>query len=909
MSSAVLVTKLFVPTPRATLVPRAQLIQRLNEGLHRKLTLISAPAGFGKTTLLSEWANALERPVAWLSLDEGDNDPARFLTYLVAGLQTIAPTVGQDSLAAMQSAQPPAPESALVGLLNEVSALPDALVLVLDDYHAIDALAVDSALAFLLEHLPPQLHLVIATRQDPALPIARLRARGQLTELRAADLRFTAAEAAEYLNAVMGLRLSAAQIASLESRTEGWIAGLQLAALSMQGHEDAAGFIRGFAGDHRYIADYLVGEVLARQPEDVRSFLLQTAVLSRMNGPLCDALTGQESGSARLEALERGNFFVVPLDDKRHWYRYHHLFSEVLHTYLTEEQPDLVPILHRRASEWHERHGSPGDAIGHALAAEDFEHAADLVERTAPAMRRTRQETTLLAWLEALPDRIFQYRPVLSGTYAAALLAGGRLDDVEPRLRNAERWLPATSPGDLPPAEPPPGGMVVVDEDEFRRLPAALAVWRAGLALVQGNVSDTEKYARRALDLVPEDDRLQRGAAAALLGLAAWGKGDLDTAYRMYAEGTESLRRAGHISDVLGCSIALADIRITQGRLRDAMAIYESALRLGSEERGPVLRGTADMYVGMSELHREQGDLDAAARSLGKSQDLGASVGLPQHPYRWRVAMAHLRRAEGDLKDAVELLDEADRVYNNDFLPKVRPVAAMRTRVWLAQSRLSEASAWAQERGLSAEDELSYLREFEHITLARVLLAQYKGDRTHPSILRDALALLERLLRAAEQGRRTGHVIEILVLQALAHQAQGDIAAALVPLERAVGLAEPERYARIFLDEGPPMATLLQALARQGTAPNYVRQLLTGLRDGHDRTTPATQVLIEPLSDRELEVIRLLATELDGPDIARRLVVSLNTMRTHTKNIYSKLGVNNRREAVRRAQELELLSR
>src|SRR5947207_11412153 len=430
MPTPILTTKLYIPRLRPNAVIRLRLLGRLNEGLHRKLTLISAPAGFGKTTLVSAWVERIERPVAWLSPDKEDNDPARFLTYLVATLQTIAVTIGEGVLNALQSPQPPPPEAVLTALLNEIAAIPDHFILVLDDYHVLEAQPVDQALAYLVEHLPPQMHLVIATREDPDLPLARLRARGHLTELRATDLRFTASEAAAFLNQVMGLSLSTEDIAALEERTEGWIAGLQLAALSMQGHQDVPGFIRAFAGDHRYIVDYLVEEVLQRQPAPVRSFLLQTAILERLSGPLCDAVTGQEEGNARLEALERGNFFVVPLDDTRHWYRYHHLFAEVLSARLLAEQPDQVATLHRRASAWYEQHGSTADAIRHALAAEDFERAADLVELAVPAMARSRQEATVLGWLKALPDELVRARPVLSVHYAGALLLHGVLEGV-----------------------------------------------------------------------------------------------------------------------------------------------------------------------------------------------------------------------------------------------------------------------------------------------------------------------------------------------------------------------------------------------------------------------------------------------------------------------------------------------
>jgi LuxR family maltose regulon positive regulatory protein len=588
-----------------------------------------------------------------------------------------------------------------------------------------------------------------------------------LTELRATDLRFTPAEAAAFLTQVMGLSLSEEDIAALEERTEGWIAGLQLAALSMQGHQDIPNFIRAFAGDHRYILDYLVEEVLQRQPERVRSFLLQTAILDRLHGPLCDAVTGQEEGGARLEALDRGNFFVVPLDDRRQWYRYHHLFAEVLQAHVRAEQPDLLPLLHGRASAWYEQHGEAADAIRHALAAEDFARAAGLIERAVPETHRRRQEAMLLGWMGALPDELFHSRLVLSIHYAGALLQSGQRDGVEARLRDAERWLHTTA--DLP-AQPhtPSAEMIIADEAEFRRLPGWIAMYRAGQALALGHLAETVIYAQHVLDLVPEDDSFRRGAAAAMLGLAAWTSGDLEVAYRSYADGMASLQKAGNIADAIGGAITLADIRIVQGRLREAMRIYERGLQLATEQGEPMLRGTADMYVGMSEILREQNDLPAARQHLLRSQAQGEHTGFPQNPYRWRVAMVRLQAAQGDLNGALALLEEAERRYVSDFSPNVRPIAALVTRVWLAQGRLGEAFAWARERGLSAQDELSYLHEFEHITLARVLLAQYTSNRAGNALL-DAMGLLDRLLRAAEAGERTGSVIEILVLLSLAH--------------------------------------------------------------------------------------------------------------------------------------------
>ncbi|HEU5104072.1 MAG TPA: AAA family ATPase, partial [Roseiflexaceae bacterium] len=768
MSTPLLVTKLYIPPPRPNVVLRPRLSERLNEGLHRKLTLIAAPAGFGKTTLVSAWLALCGRPIVWLSLDEADSDPTRFLTYLVAALQTIAPTIGAGLLSALQSPQPPPAESMLTALLNEITTLPDHFVLILDDYHVLDATPVDQALTFLLEHLPPQMHLIITTREDPQLPLARLRVRDQMTELRAADLRFTRAEAAAFLKEVMDLDLSAEEVAALETRTEGWIAGLQLAALSMRGRDDIGHLVRAFAGDNRYIVDYLVEEVLQRQPERVRNFLLQTAILDRLHGPLCDAVTGQERGQAQLEALHRGNFFVVPLDDTRQWYRYHQLFADVLAAHLRAEQPDLLAALHRRASVWYEQHGSATDAIRHALAAADFERAAKLVELAVPVMRRTRQEATLRGWLKALPDELIRFRPVLSAVYAGVLLASGELEGVENRLRDAERWLDTTV---AMPARPdaPAGDIVVVDDEQFRLLPGAIAVWRAGQALARGDVAGTVQYARRALDLVPESDHLGRGGAVAFLGLASWASGDLEAAHRAYAEGMADVQRAGYISDAISGAIARADIRIAQGRLHEAMRIYRQALQLAAAQGDPLLRGTADLYVGMGELHREQNDLHAATQCLLSSQEQGERTGLPQNRSRWCVAMARIREAQGDLDGALDLLDEAERLYVRDFFPNVRPVAALKTRVWVAQGRLGDALGWARAQGLSAHDELSYLREFEHITLARLLLARATSERADSSIL-DAIGLLHRLLEAADEGGRTGSVIEILVLLSLAHQ-------------------------------------------------------------------------------------------------------------------------------------------
>jgi LuxR family maltose regulon positive regulatory protein len=910
-------TKLYLPMPRRRLVTRPRLSGRLSRGSDARLILISAPAGFGKTTLLTAWLAAMDtetRSVAWLSLDESDRQPATFWTYVITALQTAVPGIGADALTLLQSAQPPI-ETILAAVLNELAATPNAIDLVLDDYHLVDGPDLRAGMVFLLEHLPPHVHLVISSRADPLLPLARLRARGELVEVRAADLRFTPEEVAAYLNDVIGLDLTAQDIDALEGRTEGWIAALQLAALSMQGRTDIGAFIAGFAGDDRYIVDYLVEEVLQRQTQQVRTFLLRTCLLDRLNGALCDAVTGEPGGKATLESLDRANLFLVPLDDNRHWYRYHHLFADMLQAHLSDERAEEVIELHRRASQWYDQNGQPSPAVRHAVAAGDIERAADLVELAIPALQRNRQEATIRGWLDAIPYEVVRMRPVLAVGLIGALMAGNEFEGIEGRLRDAERWLePAIRESKVPQARSEE--MVVVDEQELTRLPGVIETYWAALALVGGDTSATLRHAQLAIDRAADEDHVVWASASALSGLALWGRGDLEAAHRAYSACVEGLLRAGHLSDVLGCSITLADIRITQGRLGEALRTFERALQLAQEAR-TVLRGTADMHVGVSQIACERGELQAATQYLLRSQELGEHTGLPQNPYRWRVAMARIRESQGDLAGALTLIDEAQRVYVGDFSPNVRPVPALRARVLAAQRRCGEALDWAREQNLSVDENLSYVREFEHVTLARVLLAQYASDGDTSS-LNEASRLLQRLLPAAVAGGRTGTVIEILVLQSLTHHAGGDTPGALAPLEQALTLAEPEGYVRVFVGEGRPMASLLTAVIRKRVGWDYVRRLLTTCDDddgtaqtatpGEPATNPS-RGLVEPLSERELDVLRLLATDLDGPDIARQLFVSVNTMRTHTRSIYAKLGVNSRRAAVSRAEELSLLSR
>ncbi|MGX1545499.1 LuxR C-terminal-related transcriptional regulator [Streptomyces adustus] len=911
MASPLIETKLYRPRLRQGVVARPRLGEFLSRGSKSRMTLVSAPAGFGKTTAVAEWlagAAVDGRSVAWLSLDARDSQPASFWTYLVTALQRAAPGVGAGALPLLQSART-AVETVLATVLNELGALTHPLDLILDDYHLADTPDIRAGMTFLLEHLPPQVHLVICTRADPALPLARLRARGELVEVRAADLRFTADETTAYLDGAVGLKLIATDIEALEQRTEGWIAALQLAALSLRGREDVSRFVAGFAGDDRYVVDYLVEEVLGRQSDDVRDFLLRTSVLNRLHGPLCDAVTGRRDGKAMLEVLDRANLFVDRLDDRRRWYRYHHLFADVLRTHLADEHPGEVASLHRRAGRWYADAGEPVPAVSHTLEAGDVDRAADLVELAIPALQRDRQEATICGWIKDLPDDIVRVRPVLAVGLVGALMTRGEFEGVEERLNGAERLL-----GDSE-QEHKASELVVADRGALARLPGAIEMYRSALALVRGDPSATVRHARRAIDRAAADDHVVRAAAAALSGLASWGSGDLDAAHASYSAAVEGLLRAGYVADVLGCSITLADIRITQGRLTDAQRTYERALRLAAEAPD-TLRGTADTYVGLSQIAWERGDAAAATAQLRRARELGEHAGLPQHPYRWRVVRARILDAEGDRAGALDLLDEAERVYTGDLSPNVRPVPATRARLQLTHGNLGEARDWARRQGLTTDDELSYVREYEHLTLARILLAAHRADPSG-SELATAAPFLRRLLTAAEAGGRTASVIEILVLQARVHDAHGDSGAAVAALERALTLAEPQGHVRVFVDDGPPVIALLTTVERQRPGWAYPRRLLdaahrigdpTGEEAGTTSAT-ARHELVEPLSERESEVLRLLASDLGGPDIARRLHVSLNTLRTHTRHIYTKLGVNNRREAVRVAAELDLISR
>jgi LuxR family maltose regulon positive regulatory protein len=934
-------TKLYIPPIRRELVSRPRLIQRLSAGLNGCLTLVSAPAGFGKTTLVSEWLHKVgaygDAPphVAWLSLDEGDNDTARFLAYLIAALRTVEADIGKGVLSALQSPQPPPTEVVLVSLINDVAAIPGSIILVLDDHHTIESSPVDDALAFLLERLPPQMHLVIATREDPHLPLARLRARGQLTELRASDLRFTSSEAAEFLNQAMGLDLSAEDIAALEERTEGWIAGLHLAALalqgtlSMQGRKDVSGFIQSFSGSHRYILDYLVEEVLERQSESVQTFLLQTAMLDRLTGPLCDAVcfgsaetpssseehavcfddaeapTGQDNGRAILEMLERANLFIVPLDNERCWYRYHQLFADLLRQRLGQTRHEQVPVLHQRASEWYKQHGFFDEAIEHALRGEDFEIAARVIEEHVDTAWERGEHTKLRRWLAALPvDTVFS-RPHLGIFHAWMLYTSGQQDAAEQSLQAVEQTL---EPGNECAAESTPREwwQQQTGHDEMK-LRGRAAVIRALMATYRSDAPGIILYARHALECLPEQDLAWRGAAAIALGDAHVFRGEYREAYQARAEALDASEAAGNAHLSMNVSLKQASNLRARGRLRQVVEICQQQWQI-AEERGLSQTAVVGWLLAIwGEVLAETNELDEALDLVRKGVELAEKVGYVAVLGWSYLYLTRVLYSRGDLDGAEEAIEKMATMTRRSDLPPwfASLMAAWQARIWLAQDRLETASQWVGELGLDVDGELSFLREIEYVALARILIAQGR--------LQQASRLLQRLNKPAEAGGRTTSLIEILSLQALAFRAGVDTAGAMTALERALTLAEPGGFIRIFVDEGPPMARLLYEALSRGIAPDYVRRLLAAFPNVEleqpESTKPQVSEaeLIEPLSERELEVLQLIAEGLTNPEIASRLFVSLNTVKAHTRNIYGKLGVHNRTEAVTKARALGVL--
>jgi LuxR family maltose regulon positive regulatory protein len=929
METPLLQTKLYIPPIRPELVPRSRLIERLNDGLQRKLTLVSAPAGFGKTTLVSDWLRHLDIPAAWFSLDEADNDPVRFLIYYVAALHTIevqqtpASKIGEEVLGMLQSPQPPPTEAILTTLLNQIAALPVRIVLILDDYHLIEAQPIHDALNFLLEHLPPHtgpggqrqgMHLVIATREDPPLSLARLRARGELIELRAADLRFTSAETAEFLNQMMGLNLSAKDIAALETRTEGWVAGLQLAAFSMQGHKNATSLIKSFTGSHRFVLDYLIEEVLDQQPEDIQTFLLQTAILDRLTGSLCDAVcavetaTGQGNGQQTLEMLEQANLFIVPLDNERHWYRYHHLFADLLLQRLHQTQPEQLPVLYHRASVWYKQNGFVNEAINYALRSKNFERAADMIEDQFGDNYERVSQTILQRWLAEMPEKFVLSKPQLCILQAWTFFTTGQLDAADQRLRATEKMLdPSTDQAFVASLDEASSSERQLPDTNRMRLIGRVAAIRSFLVSFSGDIPGTIRYARQALEYLPEQDLQWRSTVLVALGDAYANQGQMEAAHKARLDALATGKASGDPYLLMIVNLRLAEILRQQGKLHQVIDICERQVK-SADEHGISEWPIAGWLFGIwGEVLAELNDLDRATDQAKKGVKLTARGRDLLYEVMSNLCLVRVLFSCGELNGAGDVIQAMEKTAQEHDMPlwASLQLSAWQARIWLAQGKLELASQWAGERELDPEGELTYLHEVEYIAFACILIAQKRLD--------EATTLLHRLLEAAKAGGRTSRVIEILILQTLAAHSGGDTTQAMSTLEQALTLAEPGGFIRIFVDEGPSMARLLHEALSRGIAPDYACLLLAAFPATEPKQTDPLKAqvpksdLIEPLSERELEVLQLIAEGLTNQEIANRLFLSLNTVKVHTRNIYGKLDAHHRTEAVAKARALGIL--
>jgi LuxR family maltose regulon positive regulatory protein len=878
--------------------------------MERKLTLLAAPAGFGKTTVLSAWhASSTGRlvPLAWLALDAGDNDPVRFWTYVGAALDGLRTGVGAQVQALLQ-VPPVRMEAVVTVLLNALADLTQDAGLVLDDYHAITSGPLHRALAVLIEHLSPRLHLIMASRTDPPLPLARWRARGEMIELRAADLRFTTEETAAFLRARPGLSLTTEEISLLDQRTEGWIAGLHLAALSLQGRHDSSHALTAITGSHRYVGDYLVEEVLARQAAGVQTFLLQTAILDRLCGPLCDAITGRSDGQALLEQLETANLFLIPLDEERQWYRYHHLFADVLRHRLERVEPGGSAALQRRAAAWYEQAGLLPEAIGHALAATEVAWAARLVEQAADQLWMRGELVTLLSWLDALPADVVRARPFLFLAHAWVQFLAHSYDPAaaEALLTDAETVLGVAA--------------AHAAEHEQAALWGRLAAIRAAVSSVRDDIPRTIALAQEALARLPEGSAIWRVVATLSLGLAFEGRGDAAAASRRLAETIALSRTAGTRYLALVATMNLARVRIAQGQLQTAADLCRQGLDLGAEQGGGRLPVTGALQVTLGLLRYEWNDLEAATGHLWEGirrvQQADEHLRVLLDGY---AALARVKQVQGDASGAHELMRRAQQVADaTDFAWAAPLVATYRARLALSLGRLGDAVRRMDEVGLRLDGELAYQHEFAHLSLVRVLIAQGKTA--------EALQPLERLQQAAEAAGRWRCVTEILLLRALAYQAHVTAGLALPPLAHALVLAEPEGYIRLFVDEGAPMAALLAQLraelrrergeAQPHVSRTYLDTLLTAYRAPHARAAPTVPLagsgtaapLPEPLTAREREVLQLIAAGLSNPEIAARLVITVGTVKTYVNTIFSKLAVTSRTQAVAQARALHLLA-
>jgi ATP/maltotriose-dependent transcriptional regulator MalT len=905
-----LATKLHLPRPRPEFVPRPRLAVALGEGLARRLILVCAPAGSGKTVMLADWARSGGRPVAWLSLDAADNDPVRFWRHVVAALDRARPGIAERVSPLLGPPAPPTFEGLVTALVNELDAEPGEaeMLLVLDDYHLIDAQPVHASLEFLVEHLPPGLHLVMASRSDPPLPLPRLRAGGRLAELRATDLRFTADEAAALLREATGGELSAAAVSTLAARTEGWAAGLQLAALSLRGQADPAGFAAAFGGSHRYLLDYLTEEVLERQAEERRGFLLETSVLERLSGGLCDAVTGRSDSQAILQQVEQAGLFLMPLDEVRGWWRYHPLFADLLRVRLRQERPSRVPALHRNAAAWSEQHGLADDAVRHALAAGEPVWAARLIERNIDGLFLLGESTTVERWLAALPAELISSRPRLCLAQAFQAISRGDVEAIEPLLDAAEHAL-AVAPGVADePFEPSAGR----GASQLANIPAAIALGRAALAQLSGDAEGAIRFGRRTLAELGEGEWMLESITRGYLALAEWLHGELTEAERALSSAFAQAQAAGAATMAAWVCHHLGLVQRAQARLDAAAATYQQALEITTPPGQPALPAAGIAYVGLAEVAYQRDQLDAALREV-----IEGVAACRQFPYAQPLAtglatLAWIRQASGD-PGALDAIDQAGQVAPGPAVGLLNPVPAHRARLLLARGEVAAAARWTKEHGLCPDDDPGYPREPEYLVLARVLVAQ---DRPGP-----ALALLDRMLAAADAQNRTGSIIEIQALRALALAAAGREARAVDVLAAALTLACPQGYVRVFADEGPPMAALLARLvaaqkadqaAARGVELGCLARVLRafgGKDDAQGAGRDATVVpgLAEQLTARELEILVLLAAGAPNPRIAGELVVTVDTVKKHVSHLLGKLGAANRTEAVTRARQLGLI--
>jgi LuxR family maltose regulon positive regulatory protein len=893
----ILKTKLFIPRPRSNLVARPRLTNRLSAGLDGKLTLIAAPAGYGKTTLLSEWIPQSPRCITWLSADQDDNDPTIFWSYLIASFQQIHPEIGASAQSLLQSAEAPLLTSIITSIINDIVVFNEPFATVIDDYHFIGNPHIHESVTYLIEHLPENIHLIITTRIDPYIPLSKLRAQNRLTELRANDLKFTSNEASSFLTRVMGLTLTEAEVTSLELRTEGWIAGLQIAALSMQNHEDVSKFILELSGNHRHIMAYLADEVLNQRPKGTLEFLLQTSILDHLSGPLCDAITEGSGGQELLENLEHANLFITPLDGEGRWYRYHHLFAEILQARLQKVFRDRLPDLHRRAVKWLSDHGMIEEAVHHAIAGGDLEEATRLIQLEAGRLLRKGSSTTIGRWLDAIPEESVRAIPELSLARGWTYFFGPRLN-----LKSAEEWAQralqvAKTSGTLDTG-----------------LKGEVAALQAMIAVTRSDIAQSLELSRKALDELPIESPW-RTAVTFSLGTAYYLSGNIISAAPIFEEAVRLSQPAGEHFIQLASASFLGEIRLFQGRISQALDIFKQVLTWADSnipQKGGVMA-----HGGIAYILCEQNQLDAALTHI----ELGArqiqDVGGAWSAFVIYRALARIHQARGNLVSALDVLELAQQIGERTQVSLViAQAAALKVRIWLAQGDLAAAYTWAECSGLNPDDSQAShpgWHEIEYLTLARVLNMQGKYT--------EALTLLDHLLRAAQTDERNGSTIAILITQALVLESQGSKIRAFGQLERALTLAEPEGYIRVFIDEGEPIYCLLKEFRIHhrekirnfaGSASSrlikYVDVLLSAFSQTQTSERAHSDYWSGQISSRELQVLHLIELGLTNQEIAERLVIAVSTVKSHINSIYNKIGADNRVQALTIAREQGLLS-